>query len=123
MNTAEKLDHLAELQAVPDAIRLEKQALIDAILTPEIRAALAEIEAEYAPKLQAAADIAAMLRAEIEAEVLANGATVKGAHMMAVWAKGRVSWDGAKLSGMMALIPQLEQARKEGEPTVSFRKV
>jgi hypothetical protein len=42
---------------------------------------------------------------------------------MAVWNKGRESWDGKKLSGMMALIPQLEQARKIGEPTVSIRKI
>jgi len=117
------LDSLADLRAAPDAIRLQKDALIDTILTPEIRAQLAEIEAEFAPKLQAAQDAAEMLETAIKAEVIANGATVKGAHMMAVWNKGRVSWDGTKLDGMMSLIPQLKDARKEGAPSITIRKV
>lgn len=123
MDTASKLDRLAELQAAPDAIRLQKQALVDSILTPEIRAKLAEIDAEFAPQLTAAEEAAAVLEAEIKADVLAGGATVKGTHIMAVWNNGRVSWDSKKLDGMLAIIPQLGAARKEGEPTVSFRKV
>jgi hypothetical protein len=123
MNTIEKLDRLAELQAAPDAIRLQKQALIDSILTDEIKAQLAEIDAEFAEPLRAAQLAADELSDEIKAEVLETGATVKGSHIMAVWAKGRTSWDGKKLDGMMILIPQLKDARKEGEPTVSFRRV
>lgn len=118
-----KLDRLAELQAAPDAIRMAKQELIDRILTPEIRTALAEIEAEYAPKLEAATEAAANLEAEIRTEVLLRGETVKGNHLMAVWNKGRVSWDAKKLDGMMSIIPQLAAARKEGDPTISIRKV
>lgn len=123
MSIESKLDRLAELQAAPDAIRLQKQALIDGILTAEIRAKLAEIDAEFAPQLQAAEEAAASLEAEIRAEVVAGGVTVKGSHLMAVWNKGRVSWDGKKLDGMLAIIPQLAAARKEGDPTVSIRRV
>ena len=65
----------------------------------------------------------AELRAEVQSEVLAGGATVKGSVYMAVWNKGRVSWDSKKLDGMMSIIPALKDARKEGEPTVSFRSV
>lgn len=121
MTITEKLDRLAALRAAPDAIRLQKQALVDSILTPEIRAKLAEIDAEFAAPLQAAEEAAAALEAEIKAEVIATGATVKGAHLMAVYAKGRVTWDGTKLDGMMSIIPQLRDARKEGAPSVSFR--
>lgn len=123
MSIESKLNRLAELQAAPDAIRLQKQALIDGILTAEIRAKLAEIDAEFAPQLQAAEEAAANLEAEIRAEVVVGGVTVKGSHLMAVWNKGRVSWDGKKLDGMLAIIPQLAAARKEGEPTVSIRRV
>ena len=41
----------------------------------------------------------------------------------AIYAKGRISWDGSKLDGMMALIPQLKEARKEGTPSVRLRKI
>jgi hypothetical protein len=123
MNTTEKLDLYADLLSAPDAIRLQKQALIDQVYTQEIKDRIAEIDAEFAPQLLAAEENAAALKAEIEAEVLAVGSTVKSSHLMAVWNKGRVSWDSKKLDGMMSLIPQLADARKEGEPTVSFRKV
>ncbi len=121
MNVAEKLDRLAGLRAAPDAIRLKKQALIDTILTAEIQSKLAEIDADFAYPLLAAQQAAADLEEEIKAEVIATGATIKGAHLMAVYAKGRVSWSSQKLEGMMSLIPQLKDARKEGYPTVSFR--
>ena len=48
--------------------------------------------------------------------------SVKGARLMAVWNKGRVSWDGKKLDGMRALIPQLNEARKVADPTVTIRE-
>ncbi len=123
MDIKSKLDQLADLRAAPDAIRLQKQALLDTILTPEIKQAIAEIDAEFAPKLNAAEEQAAALEAEIKADILAHGATVKGAAMMAVWNKGRVSWDAKLLEGMMALIPQIAQARSEGQPTVTIRRV
>ena len=119
----EKLDRLAELQAAPDAIRLQKQALVDGVFTPEIRQILADIDAEFAPRLEAAELAAGILRAEIEADVIGQGATVRGSSLMAIWNKGRVSWDSKKLDGMMSLIPQLRDARKEGEPSITFRKI
>lgn len=45
MNVTEKLDTLADYQVQADMLALEKQALIDAILTPEIKAQIAEIAA------------------------------------------------------------------------------
>lgn len=48
----QKLDTLAEYQAQRDAAMLEKQALIDAIYTAEIKARVAEIEAEFAGKTE-----------------------------------------------------------------------
>lgn len=125
MDTIAKLDRLAELQAAPDAIRLQKQALIDGILTPEIRAKLAEIDAEFAPKLTAADEAAAALKAEIETEVLAGGKTVKGSVLMAIWNKGRSGgWDTAALTGYAAAHPEINQFKKpDGLPSVSFRNI
>ena len=123
MNTNDKLDMLADLMAERDAIELHKQELRDAIYTSEIKAKLAEIDAEFAEPQQVVSDKIAALEAEVRADVLAGGETCKGSHLMAVWSKGRVSCDTKKLDGMMALIPALKAARKEGEPSVSIRKV
>ncbi len=125
MNTTEKLDLLAELQAAPDAIRLQKQALIDTILTPELKAQLAEIDAEFAEPLKAAQDAAAQLELEIKEEIVALRATVRGNSLMAVYVKGREGgWDSAKLSGYAAAHPEILAFKKaNGEPSVSFRNI
>lgn len=123
MNTIEKLNQLDEFQAQKALIDLDKQALIDAVYTPEIKKAIADIEAEFAIKSEAVDENIAKLTAEIKDEVLQAGSTVKGEHMMAVWAKGRVSWDTKALDGVVALHPELAQFRKEGEPSVSIRKI
>lgn len=122
MNTIDKLNQLDEFQAQKMILDLDKQAMIDKILTPEIKQAIEDIEAEFAGKSEAVDENIAKLTAEIKEDVLAGGATVKGAHMMAVYAKGRVSWDTKALDGVVALHPELAQFRKEGEPSVSIRK-
>lgn len=122
-NIQSMLDRLAELRAAPDAIRLQKQALIDTVLTDEIRSKLAEIDAEFSEPLQVAEAAAAALETEIKNAVILHGATIKGSALMAVWNKPRVTWDTAKLDGLMLAFPQLEGARKVGEPSITIRKV
>ena len=117
----QKLDTLAEYQAQRDAALLEKQALIDAIYTAEIKARVAEIEAEFAGKTEGVNTNIAALEAEIKQAVLTHGASVKGSFFHAVFAKGRVSWDTKSLDGYAAAHPELLSFRKEGEPSVSLR--
>jgi len=102
---------------------LEEEDLID--YTPEIKAKLQEIDAEFATQYEGVdANIAAITEA-IKADVLTHGATVKGQHLMAVYAKGREGgWDGAKLKGFAMAHPEILAAKKpDGEPTVSIRKI
>ena len=61
-----KLDQLAEFQAQRDAAMLEKQALLDEIYTAEIKARMAEIEAEFAGKTEGVTANIAALEAEIK---------------------------------------------------------
>ena len=143
MNTFEKLEKLAEIndylntfeQTKNDTkslLEAEKQGLINQILTPEILAKVEEINAEFQPKFDALesdekynakkADAEA-LTAEIKAEVIAAGKTVKGSCLQAVFTKGRVSWDDKGLSGFMLAHPEIEVYRKVGDPSVSIRKV
>ena len=119
----EKLDRLAEFHAQRDVLNIDKQALIDQLLTPEIKSRLAEIEAEFGEKAEAVNANIAALEAEIKAAILTHGESVKGQHFQAVWSRGRVAWDDKGLSGYAKAHPELLEFRKQGEPSVSIRRV
>ena len=124
MTTIEhKLDALADLQSQKDVISLQKQAVIDSVLTPEIRQKLADIDAEFAGKSEFVDAEIARLTDSVKTEVLLNGATVKGNFLMAVYTKGRETWDGKGLAGFMVAHPEMEKFRKVGEPSISIRKI
>jgi len=123
METKDKLDRLAELQAQADVIRLHFEDLKAQILTPELQQALADIDTEMQTSLSALQGGIDNLTAEIKNEILYYGDTVKGSHLMAVWNKGRVSWDTRQLDGYAAAHPEIIVFRKEGDPSVTIRKV
>lgn len=123
MTIAEKLDQLDNLQCLVDTLKIAYQQKRDDAIPDEVEAILADIDAEYLPQLDAVEQKIILLEAEIRTETLTAGETVKGKHLMAIWNKGRVSWDSRKLEGMMALIPQLKEARKEGQPTISMKRI
>ena len=118
-----KLDRLADMQAQADVIRIKFNELREKIMIPEIKAQLAEVDAEEQTTLEAVNDGIASLTNEIKAAVIAAGATVKGDYLQAVYAKGRVSWDTKSLDGYAAGHPEIAKFRKEGEPSVSIRNV
>lgn len=123
MDTKEMLDRLAEYQAQRTIAEMDKQALIDSVLTPEIKAKLADIEAEFADKVGAVDQNINDLTARVKQAVISDGQTVKGNYLQAVYMKGRVSWDTKTLEGLAIAMPKLLDAKKEGEPSVSIRKV
>lgn len=123
MNTSEKLERLAQLQAKFDTIRLNFDELRNSILTPEIRAQLAEIDAEQQYSEMMANASIAELTDEIKAEVLAIGASIRGGNYQAVLSKGRVSWDTKSLDGYAAAHPEILPFRKETSPSVSIRVI
>jgi len=89
----EKLDQLAEFHSQRDMITQEKQALIDKILTDEIKARVMEVETEFADKIDAVNANIAALEKEIKQAVLEYGTSVKGSFFHAIYVKGRVSWN------------------------------
>ena len=70
MNTQEKLDRLAELDARRDVILLGNDALKQQIIPAEIKQQLQDIDAEYDPKLEAIAQERSQLEAEIRNDVM-----------------------------------------------------
>lgn len=118
-----ELDELAELRVKRLLLDMDKQQMIDQVMGLEIRAKIAEIEAEYQNAYEAVDQKIAEKTDTIRRDVLAAGRSVKGAQLMAVYSKGRVTWNAAVLDGLAIAIPQLASARSEGEPSVSIRPV
>lgn len=52
MDTKNKLDRLAELQAQADVIRLHYEGIRENIIPPEIKQQLADIDAEYQTSIE-----------------------------------------------------------------------
>lgn len=118
-----KLDRLAEYMSKRELLLLQKQELINSIMTDEIKAKITDVNMEFADQLEAVDDNIEKLTSEIKAEVVASGTSVKGTYLHAVYSKGRVSWDTKKLDGLALVVPQLKEARREGDPSVSIRKI
>jgi len=116
-----KLDDLYVLQCRFDLLALSKQDMIDGVLTLEIKNAIADIDAEFDAPMQAAGEAINAAKNEIKPLVIANGATVKGDNLQAVYSKPRVTWDSNALEGFAAAHPEIEKFRKVGNPSVSFR--
>lgn len=119
----EKLNRLEEFHAQREALDTQKQGLIDQVLTPEVRARMAEIEAEFGQKAEALGANIEALEAEIKAGTLAHGATVKSGRFQAVWNKGRDTWDGKGLGAYAEAHPEVLEFRRQGEPSVTIRRV
>lgn len=119
----EQLDKLAELKAQVDVLKFKKQELIDSVLTPEIKQQVKDIEDEFAPEFESLNQTLSSVEKKIKEDVVQAGETVKGNFLMAVFSKGRVSWDTKGLNGVLAVYPQLEQFRKQGDPSVSIRSI
>ena len=124
MNAIEgMLEELAGLKDGAYALLEKKQQLVDQVITPEIKAKIEEINAEFEPAIVAANEKIDALESSIKQHVIAGGETVKGSVLMAVYSKGRVSWDTKALDGYAVAHPEVGQFRKEGAPSVSIRKV
>jgi hypothetical protein len=107
----------------------EEKAKIDADLQAQIAEVYnqvavrkQEINAEFDDKASGVLDNIAKLTADIKAEVVKVGHSVKGSVYQAVYVKGRVTWITDMLDGMMIAFPELAKARKEGAPSVTLRK-
>ena len=123
MITKLKLDRLAELRIEKDLLKIKKQELVDGVLTLEAKTQLAEIDDEFAPRLEAVHSKTLELEARIKEEVIVHGETIKGNLLQAVWSKARTSWDTKGLNGYLVNNPELNQFKKTGKPSVSIRKV
>jgi hypothetical protein len=115
------LDQLADLQSQRDSLQVEKQRLVDSILTPEIRTKLAEIDLEFGEKAETVNQSIAELEEAIKNVVKSSGASFKGQYLQAVWSRPRITWDTPSLEHYAEVHPEILRYRKQGEPSVSIR--
>lgn len=121
IKTKMKLEQLSEFDAQRNVIQMDKQAAIDTILTDEVKAQLAAIDAEFDPLTSAVGQTIRIIESEIKAAVLASEASVKGVYT-ASYVKGRVTWDSRALKGYAAAHPEIERFKKVGNPSVRIRR-
>ena len=121
MNTKELLDEYTNNLAEIDLLNSERQAMIDKVITPEIKARLAEIDEEIDPIIEKVNERNQELIDLIKAEVIAAGETVSGEFHQAVYSKARVSWDSKGLEGYAVAHPEILAFRSVGSPSVSLR--
>lgn len=112
------LDQLAEIYHKLDLLNLDYTAKRNEIVPPEIRLALAELDAEFGETQAAAGANIAELKSKIEALAKEHGASVAGRYMRATFVKGKVTWDAKALDGYMIAEPALAAFRKEGDPSI-----
>ena len=120
MDIIAKLEQLAEIQAQADVLQIQKNELRAKILAT-VQDELDALDVEFDGPLSQVQSRAAELEAEIKAEVLAGGASVKSTRLHAVYSKPRVSWESGILEGLLTVFPQIEKARKLGQPSVAIR--
>jgi len=118
-----KIERYSDLGFGLDILNSDKQALKDSVIPADIKAMLAEIDAEFDVKIEALNMERATLEAEIKEAVLAAGQSLKGSYHNFSWTKPRVSWDTKGLDGYAVAHPEILRFRKEGNPSVSVRGV
>ena len=117
------LDSLSRTNALLDELEKERDNLIAKAIPSEVQTRIDVINDEYNERMMGPHIAASKLRELIKEDVLEHGSTVKGEHIMAVWNKGRESWDTKALKGYAAAHPDVLQLKKVGEPSVTIRKI
>jgi len=122
METEKLLDELFEIKSQIDRQFEAKRLAQEAVIPPEIKKRLEEIDAEFTVPRTVVERMDEITK-QVSDEVIERAVTVKGKYLMAVYAKPRITWNTEALEGFVAAHPELLQFRKEGSPSVSIRKI
>ena len=123
MNAQQIIDGLEDLYAQREFLSAEKSKLLEVAIPPEVKAIIADIEAEFEDKTEVVNSQISEVETTAKELVIQEGATVKGNLIQAVYSKARVTWDSKILEGLAIAMPEIEKAKKTGSPSVSFRRL
>lgn len=119
----EMLGRLDNMKAMKDVLVIQKQEMVDAVITPEVKALMTEIEEEIGPDLKQADKVISELTAQIKAACVVHGSSVKGDHIRVSFIKGRVTWDGKGLAGYAVAHPEIKDFMKVGKPYAAVKNI
>jgi hypothetical protein len=111
-----------EIAARKQAIQAEIDAKVKDVYAA-IEQRRRDIEAEFAGKSEAVDDNIRKLTEEIKNDIRTVGHSVKGSNYQGVYVSGRVTWDNKGLDGYAVGHPEILYMRKEGDPSVSIRRI
>jgi len=107
-----------------------KEKELQEIITDDIRARMKEVEEKYNQRIEELKEKTKVVELLVSDIVLIKQSTQcgtittkDGRVLGAIYNKGRTTWDGKKLEGMVALIPEIAAARKIGDPYVTYREL
>lgn len=117
------LKKLHEAKCAVDLVTLERDKLIDDVLSAEQRNAIRDIREEYQDRLDAALKIVEELDQQTRAAVHEHGESVKTDRMHAIYTRPAPSWDS---DGLLAMSKNpefawLREFMKTGEPRIQIR--
>lgn len=120
MPTPDKLLEIyTDLTLQIDRANAKKKEMIDQAIPQEVKDQLDDIDAEINPYLEDMRAKQKMVEDQLRYSVINAGVKkVEGAIYSATLVKGRTTWDTKTLEGMIALVPQIQVARKTGDPSV-----
>lgn len=124
METTKKLETLAQLYDEAKKREAEKQALIQSLLAPEVKQAIADIEEEFAGNLASLLNLIAGLETEVKAETVEAGETIRGGGLTVVFNRGKVSWETKMIEEYLAKHPKspVAKARRQGKAYASLNR-
>lgn len=117
-----KLDNLSDLRQKISDMEAQRQAAIREAMKP-VMAEIDRIELQYLDPIGKLRELEAKLAEEIKSMVITLGETIKGTTLMAVYNKGRDTWDSTMLKGLALAHPEIKGAMKTGEPSVTIRGI
>ena len=117
-----QLDELAALHSARSVTQREYEDRRDEILK-SVQAELDALKEEYQPLLEAADERISDLEATIKTTVTAHGVSIKHSDFHAIYSRPRITWDTKALDGYAASHPEIKNFRREGQPSVSIRRV
>lgn len=117
------LNSMAIINKELESLALKKQEAIDRILTPEIRAAIEDINAEFRPMEEGAMENKNALERFVRERTIEFGKTVTGDYLQAVFTNGKKTWDTKKLTEYIKTHPELEDVYAQGDPFIQIKKV
>lgn len=107
----QELDEYGRLKEQLEALGAEEKEEIARFYTPEMRARVEEIEAEFAARDESIRKEIAVLYARIRERVAEYGETVNGAGWQAVWSSREGSWDTEAIDRYAETHPEISVFR------------